>query len=383
MVDFNPAFANAGPKREPTSDEITNGFPCGPADRELFNWLINATQSEIDAVISKSGLTASNADLTQLAQAIRAQLLNYRVAGGTANALTVTLDPAPATNAAMTGMPLRVVPASANTDAATLSANGLTALPVVRQDGSPLIAGDLPSGRIVELVCTGTAWQMIGVAASSAGRLINIQRFTASGTYTPTPGMTFCMVEGCGGGGAGGGGSNPTAGNSSLGAPGGGATSGRARFTAADIGASKAVVIGAAGLGALSTTGGTGGSTSLGSLAIFPGGDGGGISNNTAPPAFNGNGSLAGAATGANISEKRGSTPGYATAVSALAIGMYVGPGGDTPYGNGRANSSNSNGLPGIGYGSGGSGVALAAGGGPAIGGNGAAGILIILEYGA
>lgn len=34
-----------------------------------------------------------------------------------------------------------------------------------------------------------------------------IQKFTASGTYTPTSGMIFCIIECVGGGGAGGAGS--------------------------------------------------------------------------------------------------------------------------------------------------------------------------------
>lgn len=233
-----------------------------------------------------------------------------------------------------------------------------------------------------------TKWELqdgfnLSLLESAAGRLIGIKIFTSSGTYTPPPGMTFCIVEGCGGGGGGAGGSNPSAGNVSLGAPGGGATSGRASFTAAQIGASQSVTIGAGGPGALSTSGSAGGTTALGSLLSLPGGEPGGILNNAAAPAFNGNGSISGAAAGANISQKRGSTPGYATSVTPLADGIFCGPSGDTPFGTGRANASNANGVAGIGYGSGGSGVALAAGGGPAFGGDGAPGILIILEYGA
>ena len=84
--------------------------------------------------------------------------------------------------------------------------------------------------------------QLSSAIRMAAGRLIAIQTFTSSGLYVPTPGMTFCIVEGCGGGGGGSGGANPGVGQVSLGAPGGSATSGRARFSSSDIGSGKAVI---------------------------------------------------------------------------------------------------------------------------------------------
>ena len=87
-----------------------------------------------------------------------------------------------------------------------------------------------------------------------------LRAFTSSTTYTPTSGMAYALVIATGGGASGRGLSG-----SSGGRPGGGA--GETTFklvTAADIGASKAVTIGAGGTG--STSGGAaGGTTSLGS----------------------------------------------------------------------------------------------------------------------
>lgn len=57
MVDYSPPFANAATRREPTAGELSGGFPCGPADQDLFNWLVWATQSEIGNAIGASGQT--------------------------------------------------------------------------------------------------------------------------------------------------------------------------------------------------------------------------------------------------------------------------------------------------------------------------------------
>lgn len=227
--------------------------------------------------------------------------------------------------------------------------------------------------------------QLSSAIRMAAGRLIAVRTFTSSGMYTPTPGMTFCIVEGCGGGGGGAGGANPGVGQVSLGAPGGSATSGRARFTSSDIGSGKAVTIGSAGTGGSAlppSPGGNGGSTTLDGLLVLPGGLGGQMFNSASSPSFNGNGGISAPATGANISSLQGSTPGYATALTSNNTGLFCGPGGSSPYGTGRANDPNSNGISASGYGAGGSGVALTNGGGPASGGDGSPGLLIIIEYG-
>ena len=75
MADFDPPWAVNGTKRAPTTAEIDGGFPCGPADRALFNFLHHRVQSEINAVITGAGLTPSDADLTQLWTAMQKQLV--------------------------------------------------------------------------------------------------------------------------------------------------------------------------------------------------------------------------------------------------------------------------------------------------------------------
>lgn len=71
MVDYTTPFASDGLKRSPNSSEISAGFTCGPAPRDLFNWLHYAMQSEVGEVIRYAGLDGTNSDLTQLRQAIQ------------------------------------------------------------------------------------------------------------------------------------------------------------------------------------------------------------------------------------------------------------------------------------------------------------------------
>ena len=116
------------------------------------------------------------------------------------------------------------------------------------------------------------------------GRSVNVQVFAGSGTYVPTPGMTKCEVYLVGGGGGGGGGALQAASNAaSGGGGGGGAGANFGVFTAAQVGSSRIVTIGAAGTaGAAATTSGTaggnggqGGATQFGSLLKASGGGGG------------------------------------------------------------------------------------------------------------
>lgn len=81
MANFTTPFAQNAGRRLPTADEKVNGFPCGPADQTLFNGLFNRLESEMGEVIEHAGLTGSDADNTQLRQAIVA-LINAATGGG-------------------------------------------------------------------------------------------------------------------------------------------------------------------------------------------------------------------------------------------------------------------------------------------------------------
>ena len=206
-----------------------------------------------------------------------------------------------------------------------------------------------------------------------------IQTFTATGTYTPHAKMVYCRIECVGGGGAGGG--TATAG-ASTGSPaaGGGAGSYSLKIaTAADIGASKAVTIGAAGaVGAAGfTIGGSGGDTSVGSLCIGKGGTGGGA-NNGSSQATGGAGGIAGTGDVTATGE---------SGVSAAAIPSSTGisgAGGSSRFGGGGRgvfSATSSAGEAGTGFGSGGSGGQSFNAGGAVAGGAGTAGYVVVTEF--
>lgn len=111
------------------------------------------------------------------------------------------------------------------------------------------------------------------------------QVFTSSGTYTPTSGMVFCIIEACAGGG-GGGAANGTNQEACSGGGGGGGLGVRAVFSAAAIGSSQVITVGSPGAGGTvsSSTGGSGGTTTVGSLISVGGGVGGGGSNSGGSP---------------------------------------------------------------------------------------------------
>ncbi|MGD9766591.1 MAG: hypothetical protein AB7U62_03025 [Pseudolabrys sp.] len=125
---------------------------------------IEQLQREVLKVITEAGLTPNDNDLTQLWQAIVAAcgtianetivnaLINNNIdvaipagtAGGTANALTVTLAPAPVALYDKLLFIVKFGPA-ANTAAATIDPNGLGVTPIKRVGGATLQPGDLPA----------------------------------------------------------------------------------------------------------------------------------------------------------------------------------------------------------------------------------------------
>jgi len=80
-------------------------------------------------------------------------------AGGTGNALTLTLTPAPTAYAA--GMSVRFLPAAVNTTAATININGLGVKNIYRGT-APIGAFDLKAGHIYTLIYDGTQFQLFG-----------------------------------------------------------------------------------------------------------------------------------------------------------------------------------------------------------------------------
>jgi hypothetical protein len=160
-----------------------------------------------------------------------------------------------------------------------------------------------------DYVKTGTASTAWSLASAIFGGLftgVAIQQFTTAGagTYTPTSGMKYCLVISTGGGGGGGGADTNGAGGT-VAAGGGGGAGGTCieAFSAATIGASQAVNVGAAGTAGADTggNGGNGGDTTFGALHTAAGGTGGvGSGTTTTSSEFQAGGS-GGTGTGGTV----------------------------------------------------------------------------------
>lgn len=231
----------------------------------------------------------------------------------------------------------------------------------------------------------GTVWMAV-----AAGSFLLLQTvFLASGTFTPDPSMLYCDANGWGGGGAGGG-HGVTTTTDSVGGGGQAGAKSYARLTKAQIGASQVVTIGPGGVGVAANVGGDGGETSLGTLLRAAGGKGGSLA--TASLAA----SIARAPGVAVVQSPTGDIRGWTVMAdcglctrdnTGVGIPAYGGHGAATEWGGGGIGATITTGGGGGGQaqsntGSGGGGAAAsnaqAAG---RVGGNGAAGILVVDQY--
>ena len=321
---------------------------------------IEDPQREMVALIEYAGLTPNDGDLTQVAKAIQTGQLNYAVAGGTANAVTVTLTPAPDSLARLIGAPIKTKFTAKNTGPMTVNPNGLGNIPLKRIDGGAFVGGEVGPGQISDICYDGTNFQLLGFSGLIA-KPINSQTWAAAGTYnfTVPDGVYYVFAEVWGGGGGGGG---TGAANSAGG--GGGAGQYRSGWVPVTPGSTITVTVGAAGTAGANTggNGGSGGTSSFGSLVSATGGSGGVGINGGAGGGGNGG---SGGAGGTVAFDGASGQIGYV--IGSIAIG---GAGGG-PFGGQGANFVASSGGSVIGR----SGpVSGSGGGGGADGGAGGAG---------
>ncbi|MFG1417158.1 hypothetical protein V5F38_05010 [Xanthobacter sp. V0B-10] len=359
-----------------------SGFGTGTAISTQLNtvWRQGAMGAHVLAQFTVDSLNADVPDngvsyLPSYKAAIRSQGLNYAVAAGTPNAITVTLSPAISV-APAAGLMLRLLIATANTGGVTLNA-GWGAAAVVTQKGAAVAAGDLQAGAIVTVIWTGTVWMLAGIAYSepAAGSLLTVRMITASGTYTPTVGTRWIMVEVIGGGGAGAGIPTMGAGQYGCGAGGSSGTYAKAIYTSGF--GSVAVTIGFGG-GGSTGPGGSGGTTSFGSLLSCPGGYGGQQTSTTTGFVYASYGVPSGPPSGSGIfySLYGGVSPNDAWASASAGVAL-AGHGAASPLGCGGGVTAPANAT---GYGAAGGGRSGANTVGAA-GGDGAQGCIIVWEY--
>lgn len=215
---------------------------------------------------------------------------------------------------------------------------------------------------------------------AASGGILAVKVFTATGTYTPTPGTKFARIILVGGGAAGAGSAATSSTQVSVGGGGGG---GSFLDIIVNNPTTTTVTIGAGGVGISAASGGNGGSTTFGTIGTAPGGTTGG-SVVVSSTGGNFNGGLPG---------ESGSTPSSAAIIIAASRGqpgtlgiaqnafVFSGSSGSGPFGGGVSGFIGGTPPAGGGPGAGGAGGASPVSSPATAGGNGASGIVYVVEY--
>lgn len=157
--------ANAGDPNYPFGSAKNDGVPGdktgSPLDKDWLNDFLGFFQKLLDY----AGITPSGVSDTILASDFFDALVKrinalspYLIASGPANTYAVSGDPAYTTYFA--GMKIRARIGNTNTGASTMNVEGLGAKSIVKYVSTPLVAGDLPVGAIVEIQYDGTNFQL-------------------------------------------------------------------------------------------------------------------------------------------------------------------------------------------------------------------------------
>ena len=95
--------------------------------------------------------------------------LTYAADGGSTDAYVITLAVAPTSLSDITGLPISFKANTANTGAATLAVNGLTAKTIKKQGNVDLDTGDILANQVVQVVYDGTNFQFLSATPLPAG----------------------------------------------------------------------------------------------------------------------------------------------------------------------------------------------------------------------
>jgi hypothetical protein len=167
---------------------------------------------------------------------------------------------------------------TASGDTVLIETTGTVATSFVADTGTAVPFSNAILINGVNGLSTSASGNQIKISGIDLFSSVNVQTFTTSGTYTPTVGMLYCQIEVIGAGGGGGGCYTNSGVTISGGGGGGGGGYARGNFTAAAIGATQVVTVGAAGTAGAANSpapGGTGGTSSVGALISATGGIGG------------------------------------------------------------------------------------------------------------
>ncbi len=258
---------------------------------------------------------------------------------------------------------------------------------------SVITGGTTSTGAFQSVASVGTSGQVLtsnGAGAlptfqtkSSSFSSASIQVFTSTGTYTPTAGMQYCIIEVVGAGGGSGGIAATVASKGAAAAGGGSGEYARGIYSAATIGVSQSVTIGTAGTAgtAGNNTGGTGGTSSVGALITAIGGSGGAggplVATGSSLYVLGGIGGTGGSGGSFRCA---GNPGGPGVTIDCPGVN-FSGAGGGSFFGGGAVGVQVSAGNPGVSYGGGASGPANSSGTTARAGAAGAGGIVIVTEY--
>lgn len=131
-------------------------------DYSVLGALTPGTNARSADVNARFAAVEAGFDMLPDAAKLHQDRVTYYTAGGSANALTVTMSPAPL--AYTEGMRLTLKLSHDNTDATTVNVNGLGVKNIIRHDGTALLADDLLTGQITEMVYNGTSFQLMRIS---------------------------------------------------------------------------------------------------------------------------------------------------------------------------------------------------------------------------
>ncbi len=186
LIPF-PASPTSGDCYEPVLSTgvwsmVDAGGPCGISGGGVTSWsgdgALYTNSSSTGGVAAALGNAAAHkfwgnntgSSTTPGYQSIGAQDVTpnmYAAGGGTANAQTVTLSPA--ATSLVAGLTVRWLPTAANTGAATLAVNGLTAKSITKCGTTALVANDLTTAAVAIATYDGTQFQLVNPQATGCG----------------------------------------------------------------------------------------------------------------------------------------------------------------------------------------------------------------------
>ena len=359
----------------------------------LYNCAFIGTSTTASTFATTSGLTLSNSQLTTpISTSDTAQLVfkNSQIGGSALAAVAITANGTGSSNFAYdcviqsnnqsaisvgTGATFTL----SNCTIGSNAANAITGAGTISYADISFVGSSSTINTTTQTLLVASDFQRVVVQTFTSG----------TPTYTPTAGMKYCTIEVVGGGGAGGGAAATSSTQGAAGGGGGGGGYARKTVTAATIGTSQTVTVGAGGtVGAAgNNAGNTGGTSSVGSIVSATGGSGGSGSavSGATNVAFAAGGAGGVGSSGDFNAKGNAGTGGYAVGVTPTCA--LPGSGGGSYFGGGAAavgagTNSTSNGNAGQTYGGGGSGgynlLSEASG---ATGAAGGSGVVIITEY--